>query len=817
MYFPPEIYRISGSKSGSRFLTGESFSEKLSLTSISPREICMAKNLVIVESPTKAKMLARFLGSDYVVESSFGHIRDLPNKKAELPPAQQKLPYATLAIDVDNDFAPLYVVPPKAKKHVAKLKKLMDDQTTVWLASDEDREGEAIAWHLLEVLKPKKTNAIKRIVFHEITKEAILQAVKQPRTVDQSLVHAQQARRILDRLVGYLLSPLIWKKIRYGLSAGRVQSVAVKLIVDREREIQAFTPEEYWSILADLEKDGKRFVAEFQKLDGKKFVPKNAAEAEAIHAAVKGQPFAVSAIEEKEAKRRPSPPFTTSTLQQEAARKLGFSVKKTMTVAQKLYEGVEMGGGHAGGLITYMRTDSMNLSEKALQDAKAVIENRFGNNFAERRVFTKKQKGAQEAHEAIRPTELSRTPEEVNAWPKARLDQDARRLYELIWKRTIASQMADAILLQTGVDFEVAGKNGSKKTHLFRATGQRVKFPGFIKVYFEGRDDEIDENAEAILPQLTEGESLKPLAVHQKQHFTKPPARYTEASLVKKMEAEGIGRPSTYAPTVATIMSRGYIEKDGKQLIPTDTAFVVTDLLAEHFQNIVDLHFTAKMEEKLDEIADNKADWVAFLKDFYRAFHATIEAGEKISRAEATHARELGKDPGTGQPVFAKHGKYGPMLQMGATEGEEKPLFAPLLKHQSVETITLEDALQNFRLPRTVGQAPTGEDIVAHIGRFGPFLKQGSTYVSIAEEDLFTISLEDAMSRLKEKQQLKQKNTILEFPDAKIRVLSGQYGPYITDGKKNAKIPKDTDPKKLTVDVCQKLLDSAPTRKWKRR
>jgi DNA topoisomerase-1 len=778
----------------------------------------MAKNLVIVESPTKAKMLTRFLGKDYTVESSFGHIRDLPNKKAELPPSQQKLPYASLGIDIENNFSPLYVVPDKAKKHAQKLKKLMEPDTTIWLASDEDREGEAISWHLLEVLKPKKTNDIKRIVFHEITKGAILDAVKHPRNVDMDLVNAQQARRILDRLVGYSLSPLLWKKIRFGLSAGRVQSVAVKLIVDREREIQAFTPDEYWSILADMEKEGKPFVSAFQKLDGKKFVPKSKEESEAIYTAIKGQDFTVKDISEKEAKRSPSAPFTTSTLQQEAARKLGFSVKKTMSLAQKLYEGIDMGKGEAGGLITYMRTDSTNLSEKAMGDSKKVIGKKYGKDYSQSRTFGKKQKGAQEAHEAIRPTEISRTPEEVYGYPKTKLDTDARKLYELIWNRTVASQMADAKLLQTGIDFEVLGKSGAKKSHIFRSTGQRILFPGFMKIYTEGRDDDVDENKEDILPELSVGEKLKPKKITQKQHFTKPPPRYTEASLVKKMETEGIGRPSTYAPTISTIMSRGYVQKEGRQLLPTDTAFVVTDLLASHFQDIVDLQFTAQMEEKLDQIAEKKVDWVRFMKDFYQPFSKKVAEGDNISRAEATKSRNLGTCPATGLPIYAKLGKYGAMLQRGETESEKKPDFAPLLKSQSLENITLQEAITNFQLPRVLGKK-ADEEILVNVGRYGPYIKHGKTFVSITEDDLFTISLEEAREKIREKEEIQKNRIIHDYVKEGIQVLNGQYGPYISDGKKNAKIPKEIDPKTLTPAQCKKMLAVAPEKKrsWRKR
>lgn len=780
----------------------------------------MAKNLVIVESPTKAKMLTKFLGDKYTVESSFGHIRDLPNKKSELTPTQQKLPHASLGIDIENNFAPLYAVPEKSRKHVAKLRKHMEPDTTIWLASDEDREGEAIAWHLLQILKPKKTNTIKRIVFHEITKPAILSAVENPREIDMDLVNAQQARRILDRLVGYSLSPLLWKKIRFGLSAGRVQSVAVKLIVDREREIKAFTPEEYWTITAILEKDGRELPAAFQKLDGKKFIPTTKEEAEAITTAIKGQDFTVKNIEEKEVKRKPAPPFTTSTLQQEAARKLGFSVKKTMSLAQKLYEGIDMGKGEAGGLITYMRTDSTNLSNKALADAEKEISNKYGKKYHQKREYNKKkQKGAQEAHEAIRPTEVSRTPDQVFDLAKTKLDSDARKLYELIWKRTIASQMTDASLLQTGINFEVFGKAGAKKSHIFRATGQRVVFPGFLRAYSEGRDDDKDENEENILPEFTQNESIRPKNIEKKQHFTKPPARYTEASLVKKMETEGIGRPSTYAPTITTVISRGYVQKEGRQLKPTDIAFAVSDLLAGHFTDIVSLKFTAGMEDKLDGVATRETDWVKFLKDFYTPFSQKVKEGGNISRAEAVKARKLGTCPDTGLPIYAKIGRYGAMLQRGETESEKKPDFAPILQDQSLETITLEEALVNFQLPRSLGESDGGEEVIANIGRFGPYVKHGKTFVSITENELFSITFDQAMEKVKEKEELKKNRIIHDFLKEGIQVLNGQYGPYITDGKKNAKIPKDVDPKDLTAAQCKKLIAEAPDKKrrWKKK
>lgn len=676
----------------------------------------MAKNLVIVESPTKAKMLQKFLGKDYTVMSSFGHIRDLPSKKTELTATQQKLPYATLAIDVENDFEPLYVVPTKSKKHAKSLKSEMESDTNIWLASDEDREGEAIAWHLLKILKPKKDNKIYRIVFHEITKNAILESIKNPREVNEDVVQAQQARRVLDRLVGYTLSPLLWKKIRFGLSAGRVQSVAVKLIVDREREIKAFNKEEYWSITANLKKDNKDFTSNFIKLDNKKFVPKNKEEVDACVDAIKGQDFIAKTIEEKEVKRNPSPPFTTSTLQQEAARKLGFSVKKTMSLAQKLYEGLDISKGESTGLITYMRTDSLNLSQKAIIDAKSVIEKEFGKDFVETRQYKTKKKAAQEAHEAIRPTEISRTPEEVFSWAKTKLDIDARKLYEIIWKRTVASQMSSAKLMQTRVDFEVFSKVGDKKSHIFRSTGQRIKFKGFLEVYYESNDENKNENEENLLPEITEGEKIKPENIEGKQHFTKPPPRYTEASLVKKMENEGIGRPSTYAPTITTIISRGYTVKEGRQLVPTDTAFVVTDLLSNHFRDIVDLGFTAKMEDDLDSIAHKKIDYKKFLKDFYFPFKSlvdnksnTIEKSEVVSE-ESDEICDL-----CGKKMLIKLSRFGKFLSCSGYPDckNAKPIVTP------EEEKELENLKAEFKEEIC---EKCSSNMILKKGRFGYFL-----------------------------------------------------------------------------------------------
>jgi DNA topoisomerase I len=588
----------------------------------------MAKKLVIVESPTKAKILKKILGKGYAVESSTGHIRDLPEKKEDLSAADQKLPYARLGIDVDNDFKPLYCSSPTKKKRLSKLKELIEPETELILATDEDREGEAIAWHLNDVLNPKGKLKACRVVFHEITPAAILNAFEHPRPLDMHMVDAQQARRILDRLVGFKLSPLLWKKIRFGLSAGRVQSAAVRIIMEREAEIRRFVSEEYWSVTAQFTKSGIDFEAPLTKFKGDKFVPSNEVEAQAVMTAVHGtgSRFTVGPLETKTVRRNPSPPFTTSTLQQEASRKLGFSVKKTMQLAQKLYEGVEL-KGEATGLITYMRTDSLNLSKTALEQTHAVLGELYGKLYQlpEPRQFKTKSKGAQEAHEAIRPTDLFRKPESL----KNDLDPDMLKLYDLIWKRTLATQAPRA-------EFEAVSTDLNVGAYSFRATGQTLKFAGFIRIYVEGDDnpEEALEDRDKLLPALTEGESLKSEQVEPKQHFTKPPARYTEASLVKKMEEVGIGRPSTYAPTISTIISRGYVEMENKVLSPTDTAEVVDGLLVAHFPNIVDLNFTATMEDSLDDIAEGKREWVPFLHSFYTPFSELIAEKDKSIKKE---------------------------------------------------------------------------------------------------------------------------------------------------------------------------------------
>ncbi len=578
----------------------------------------MAENLVIVESPAKARTISGFLGSKYKVKASMGHVRDLPKSK--------------IGIDVEHNFEPTYMIPADKKKVITDLKKDIKKDTTVYIATDEDREGEAIGWHLLKALKvDEKKQKVKRIVFHEITKGAIEHAIESPRKIDQDLVDAQQARRVLDRLVGYELSPLLWQKIRYGLSAGRVQSVAVRLIVDKEREIRAFKPEEYWNIVADFIKGSDKFQAELQKFKGKELKITNGKEAKKVLDDLKGCNYEVTKVEEKSVTRNPSPPFTTSTLQQEASRKLGFGVKKTMMIAQQLYEGVQHHKG-SHGLITYMRTDSVNLSAVALKQAKDVVTKEFGKEYAlDKPRYYKGKKGAQEAHEAIRPVDLSIKPEDV----KGHLSKDQQRLYELIWKRTLACQMAQAKLKAVGVDITPFKKKESIE-YTFRATGQTIEFPGFIRAYVEGTDDpeEALNHQEKMLPKMEEGDGLDLDSLGSSQHFTKPPARYTEASLVKKMEAEGIGRPSTYAPTIHTIQVRGYVEKDGKQLKPTDLGEIVTDMLVKHFENIVDYQFTAEMEESLDEIAEGKRKWEPIIKEFYGPFHKKIEVKMKSIKKE---------------------------------------------------------------------------------------------------------------------------------------------------------------------------------------
>ncbi len=820
----------------------------------------MAKDLVIVESPTKAKTISRFLGGKYIVRASMGHVRDLPK--------------SNMGLDIEHDFEPQYMIPPEKKKVIAELKSLMDKDSNVWIATDEDREGEAIGWHLLEALKvdPKKQE-VRRIVFHEITEGAILNALKNPRQIDQHLVDAQQARRVLDRLVGYELSPLLWKKIRYGLSAGRVQSVAVRLIVDREREIQAFKPVEYWSIVGDfLTGAQQKFSAALAKIHGNAARVGNEHEAMTIYNKVKDDQFHVSAIDEKDVSRTPAAPFTTSTLQQEASRKLGFSVKKTMILAQQLYEGIDV-GGQPTALITYMRTDSMNLSETALTQAKKVIADLYGKEFvlSEPRKF-KSKKGAQEAHEAIRPVDISLEPSEV----KSDLDRDQFRLYELIWKRTVACQMAEAVLKQVGADIVP----DHAPEYLFRATGQTVVFPGFMKVYMEGTDSEDEagdsaqtdgKDGEKLMPKLTVDEAVALEQLVPEQHFTKPPARYTEASLVKKLESEGIGRPSTYAPTISTIMAREYVEKEGKALKPTDLGMIVTDLLVEHFPGIVDYKFTAEMEEDLDRIAEGEKEWVPVIRSFYTPFHALVARKDiEISKDDVIKERVLGVDPVSGKDVVVLSGRFGPYVQIGhmekKPEGEKvvKKKKAPSLKGLSKEEkakvkaaeaarklaekeekkknklrsaslpksvlrddVTLEQALNLLSFPKELGEIG-GEKVMLLLGRFGPYFKVGEKSVSLpAEYDPLSIDFDQAKVIIADVVAKKAAAMIAlrtlgvdPVSGGQIDVKNGRFGAYVTDGKTNASLGKKFDAELITleeaIDVIAKKRARGPSR-WKGR
>ena len=772
----------------------------------------MAKNLVIVESPAKKKIIQGFLGKDFVVESSIGHIRDLPKKGG-------------MAIDIENGFEPNYVISEDKTKVVSHLKSVAKKAETVWLATDEDREGEAIAWHLTEALK-LDAKTTKRIVFHEITKKAITKAVENPRTLDINLVNAQQARRVLDRLVGFELSPVLWRKVKQGLSAGRVQSVAVRLIVERESEITNFTPVSSYKVVAFfINSDGKVVRAELPQ----RF--KHNEEAYVFMEKCKDANFSVESLEQKPARKSPTAPFTTSTLQQEASRKLGFSVSQTMMVAQKLYE---------AGKITYMRTDSVNLSEDAMSAAEQEITSLYGEEFAERRVYTKKAKGAQEAHEAIRPSYMNNKTVDG--------DSSHQRLYDLIWKRTISSQMADAQFDRTTVKINI-----STTAEQFVAKGEVITFEGFMKVYLEGKDDE-NEEQKGILPKLEVGEALGLSEAVASEQFSRPPARYAEASLVKKMEELGIGRPSTYAATITTIQKRGYIEKENrdgfdrvsqmielkdgnltksektsitgaenKKLFPTDVGIVVTDFLVEHFSDVMEYSFTASVETEFDEIAEGKKVWNEMIASFYGGFHAKVE--DVIGNVgKASGERELGIDSATSEKVFARIGPFGPMVQMGEKQEDEnapKPKFASLIKGQTIQTITMEEAMDLFKLPRTVGEWE-GKEIVASVGRFGPYLRYDGKFTSIKktdEENPLTIDLDRSIELIRIKIQADKDRLISNFDgDPLIQVLNGRYGPFIQvsppKGKKiNVKIPKGTEPKDLTRDECITLWKNQPEKK----
>lgn len=752
-------------------------------------KVLLVKNLVIVESPAKAKTISKFLGNDFTVMASMGHVRDLPK--------------SSLGFDPDDNFKPKYMVTADKKKVISDLKKHITKDTTIYLAADEDREGEAIAWHLIPALKIEK-NPIKRIVFHEITKDAILKALENPRDVDQHLVDAQQARRILDRAVGYELSPLLWKKVRYGLSAGRVQSVAVRIIVDRENEIRAFIPEEYWKIKADF--INPELKSELVKENGKTAKIENEEQALKIEASLKQGIYKLVDIEEKESTRNPAAPFTTSTLQQEASRKLGLSVKQTMVIAQQLYEG-NVGNipNHTGGLITYMRTDSLNLSTVATTAAKAVIEEEYGKEYSlsKPRVYKSTAKGAQEAHEAIRPVNLALKPSMIKEF----VEPAQYRLYSLIWKRTLATQMAQAKIANTTYKIE-AGRN---KEFEFQTKGQRIIFAGFMKAYTEGSDnpEAALDSTEKILPNIKVGTVLELEKLESEQKFTQPPARYTEASLVKKLESEGIGRPSTYAPTISTIQAREYVTKtEDKKLIPTQTGEIVNSFLVDHFSDIVDLGFTAKIEEEFDEIALGKIAWEQVMKDFYGNFKKTIDEKESsVQKEDYLQVREIGIDPKSGKPVSARVGRFGPFVQIGTKDDEEKPKFVAIPDHLNMDTITLDEALFLFTLPRVVGVDKNGDEIKANIGRFGPYLQVKSKYYSLKTDDPYTVDLTRAEEIIKELDEAKEKSTIKTFDKEKIQILVGQYGPYIKQGRKNFKIPKGVEANDLTLEQCLEIIE----------
>ncbi|MDR2361547.1 MAG: type I DNA topoisomerase [Prevotellaceae bacterium] len=775
----------------------------------------MQDNLVIVESPAKAKTIEKFLGGDYLVKSCFGHIRDLSKKDQ-------------LGVDIANHFQPDYEISPDKKKVVAELKNVASKAKQVWLASDEDREGEAIAWHLMEVLKLDPATT-KRIVFHEITKNAILHAIENPRRVDMNLVNAQQARRVLDRLVGFEVSPVLWKKVQGrqgGLSAGRVQSVAVRLIVERERETIHFKSIPFFKVNGLFEPLNTAAAFTLKADLSEKFADE--ATAMQFMEKCKTAAYSITGIEKKPTKKTPAPPFTTSTLQQEASRKFGFSVNQTMTIAQRLYE---------AGLITYMRTDSTNLSNVALKSAAAAIEKLFGKEYAKTRQFATKSKSAQEAHEAIRPSYMENTT--IEGTPQE------RKLYDLIWKRTIASQMADAQLEKTVVTIHI-----STATQTFIATGEIILFDGFLKVYMSSDDDEQEDKTDSgLLPPLQQNQPLNAREITATERFSQRPPRYTEASLVKRLEELGIGRPSTYAPTISTIIQRGYVTKEDRpgtprpylqlslqkqtitrktlteitgaekaKLFPSDIGIVVNDFLNENFNDIVDYSFTANIEEEFDAIAEGKLQWNNMIDKFYTPFHENVDKTLRDSRP-ANAERRLGDDPKTGKPVFARIGRYGPLVQLGCTDDEKKQ-FAPLQKGQLIESITLEDALQLFALPRTLGTYE-GNEITASNGRFGPYVRFGSSFASLKKDDNpYTITLERAIELIEEKRRREKEKYIKAFEQHDIQVLNGRFGPYITHAGRNYKIPKGTDPAALTIEACLSLIESqkdkAPARPTKR-
>ncbi len=774
----------------------------------------MSINLVIVESPAKAKTIKKYLGKDFEVLASYGHVRDLVPKEG--------------AVDPEHHFAMKYQVVERNQKHVDAISRALKKAKSLYLATDPDREGEAISWHLYELLKSQgelEGKTVQRVVFYEITKASVREAMAQPRELSVDLVNAQQARRALDFLVGFNLSPLLWKKVRPGLSAGRVQSPALRMICEREDEIAAFVAREYWTIDAELEHSEQKFPGKLVEYAGAKveqFSFTTEAEAREVERTLKDAAkgtLTVLGVDRKQRRRNPAPPFTTSTLQQEAARKLGFSAQKTMRVAQQLYEGVDIGEG-AAGLITYMRTDSLNLAMEAIGQIRDTIVQLYGKEglAEEPRIYKTKSKNAQEAHEAIRPTAANILPNEI----EKHLEADQFRLYSLIWKRTVACQMAPAIFDTVAVDLlagtaeQAKAANAPPRTVL-RANGSTLVKPGYISVYQEGMDDVVQDDSDHVLPPMKEGDKVKLTGVVPTQHFTEPPPRFSEASLVKALEEYGIGRPSTYASIISTLRDREYVDIESRRFTATDIGKIVSRFLTQYFTTYVDYDFTAKMEDSLDAVASGDQEWVPLLEKFWKPFIDLVNHTEtSVSREEVAQARDLGIDPVSGKPMSVRMGRFGPFVQIGTKDDEDKPRFAGLRPGQKMDLITHEQALELFKLPRKLGQTAAGEEITTNVGRFGPYVKFGAKYVSLKTDDPYEITLERALEVIREKEIADANRLILDFPDAGIQVLNGRFGPYITDKQRNAKIPKDRDPKSMSLEECQTMLATAPVRTFGR-
>ena len=763
-----------------------------------------------MESPGKVKTIKKYLGKDFEVLASYGHVRDLVPKEG--------------AVDPKRHFAMKYQVVERNQKHIDAISRALKKAKSLYLATDPDREGEAISWHLHELLKAKgelKNKDVRRVVFYEITRDSVRAAMASPRQLSVDLVNAQQARRALDFLVGFNLSPLLWKKVRPGLSAGRVQSPALRMICEREDEIAAFVAREYWTIDAELAHSQQKFpgkLVEFQGAKVEQFSFTSEQSARSVERALleaAGGELKVLSVDRKQRKRNPAPPFTTSTLQQEAARKLGFSAQKTMRVAQQLYEGVDTGEG-AVGLITYMRTDSLNLAQEAIGQIREVVVQLYGTEGLadEPRIYKTKSKNAQEAHEAIRPTAVSVLPGDI----ENKLEADQFKLYSLIWKRTVACQMAPAVFDTVTVEM-LAGAAGPRR-NVLRANGSTLVKPGYISVYQEGLDDAVQDDSDHVLPAMQEGDRVELVAVLPNQHFTEPPPRFSEASLVKALEEYGIGRPSTYASIISTLRDRQYVEIESRRFTATDIGKIVSRFLTQYFTTYVDYDFTAKMEDSLDAVASGDEEWVSLLEKFWKPFIDLVEHTEtSVSRDEVAQARDLGVDPASGKPMSVRMGRFGPFVQIGTKDDVDKPRFAGLRSGQKMDLITHPQALELFKLPRKLGSTAAGDEITTNVGRFGPYVKYGAKYVSLKTDDPYEISPERALEVIREKEIADANRLILDFPDAGIQVLNGRYGPYITDKARNAKIPKEREPKSLTLEECQALLAAAPERsfgKWRR-